>query len=155
MLTSLAIMIGVIILAGAGLSLLSRQAPELGLVDGKLKPCPDSPNCVCSEGTQDDALHFITPISVSSAHADAEWKGLIEAIQSRGGRIVQQSDVYLHATFTSSIFRFVDDVEARLDRDAGLMHLRSASRVGRSDLGANRKRIEGLLGSLGGLHGEH
>ncbi|HKI62757.1 MAG TPA: DUF1499 domain-containing protein [Mariprofundaceae bacterium] len=148
-------MIGVIILAGAGMSLLSHQAPELGLVDGRLRPCPDSPNCVCSEGSRGDTLHFIEPISASGMHADVEWKNLIAAIQSQGGEIVQQSETYLHATFTSSIFRFIDDVEARLDRDTGLIHLRSASRVGRSDLGANRKRIEGVRRVFGGLHVEH
>lgn len=57
-------------------------------------------------------------------------------------RIVTRQDRYLHATFTSRIFRWVDDVELLVDEDAGVVHFRSASRVGHSDLGVNRKRME-------------
>ena len=57
-------------------------------------------------------------------------------------RIVSRTDRYLHATFTSRLFRFVDDVEFRVDESQGLLHFRSASRMGYSDLGVNRKRMQ-------------
>jgi len=154
-LTGLAIFFGIIILAGAGLGVLSQQPPELGLIDGKLRPCPDTPNCVCSEASHTDAMHFIEPIPVPADRADTAWEKLLEAVQGEGGEVKLQSDGYMHATFTSMIFRYVDDVEARLDDDAGLIHLRSASRVGHSDLGANRKRIEGIRKRYEGLYGQH
>ena len=65
-----------------------------------------------------------------------------------GGRIRAEETGYLAGTFTSSIFRFVDDLEVRIDSDRNTVHLRSASRVGRSDLGANRKRVERLKASF-------
>ena len=61
-----------------------------------------------------------------------------------GGNIQVENDNYLAATFTSSIFRFVDDLEIRIDLDQKIIHLRSASRVGRSDGGVNRERIKRL-----------
>jgi uncharacterized protein (DUF1499 family) len=59
-----------------------------------------------------------------------------------GGKIITDDGGYLHATFTSRIFRFVDDLELRLDGENGIIHLRSASRTGYSDFGVNRKRAE-------------
>jgi uncharacterized protein (DUF1499 family) len=57
-------------------------------------------------------------------------------------RIVTSDDNYLHAEFTSALFRFVDDVEFFLDREQRVIHFRSASRVGKSDLGVNRQRMQ-------------
>jgi len=59
-----------------------------------------------------------------------------------GGSIQAENDNYLAATFTPSIFRFVDDLEIRFDADRKMIHMRSASRVGYSDRGINKKRIE-------------
>jgi len=58
--------------------------------------------------------------------------------------VVTAADTYIHAEFTSAVFRFVDDVEFQIDPDTRLVHFRSASRVGRSDLGVNRERMEAL-----------
>ena len=65
-------------------------------------------------------------------------------------RITEATSTYIHAEFTSLVFRFVDDLELLLDSEAGVIHVRSASRVGRSDLGANRRRVEDLRRRLGG-----
>jgi len=73
-------------------------------------------------------------------------KAVIEG-QSRT-QIVSVSDDYLHAEFTSAIFRFVDDVECLIDAANQTIHIRSASRVGYWDLGANRRRVERLRGLL-------
>ena len=62
--------------------------------------------------------------------------------------IVESSDGYLYAEFTSRLMRYVDDVEFLEDSTAGVIHVRSASRLGYSDLGANRKRIENIRGLL-------
>jgi uncharacterized protein (DUF1499 family) len=66
------------------------------------------------------------------------------ALLDLGGVIVLVENGYLAATFQSPLFRFVDDVELRLDRPSGVIHIRSASRVGRSDLGKNRERVEAI-----------
>jgi uncharacterized protein (DUF1499 family) len=63
-------------------------------------------------------------------------------------RIVKSNEGYVHAEFTSRIFRFVDDVEFVLDSESSVLHMRSASRVGYYDFGANRRRIETLTQSL-------
>ena len=76
------------------------------------------------------------------------WKKLTKIITRQGGEVQQDDGSYLHATFTSPVFRYVDDVELRLDEDHGLIHIRSASRVGRSDFGVNRKRIERIIQAL-------
>ena len=114
-----------------------------GLVDGHLAECGPAPNCVCSEAAENaDAGHAIDALALQVDSADEVWSVLTGAIKAAGGRVVTQSNGYLHATFTSRIFRFVDDVEFRLADDR--LHWRSASRVGYSDLGANRARIENL-----------
>jgi uncharacterized protein (DUF1499 family) len=75
---------------------------------------------------------------------EASWERARKAILATGGSILDQEDGYLRATYTTRIFRFVDDVELRLDADQKVIHLRSASRVGSSDLGLNRKRMASL-----------
>jgi uncharacterized protein (DUF1499 family) len=75
---------------------------------------------------------------------DKAWMTLRQVVTGNGGTIRQQQQDYLWATFTSRVFRFVDDVEFRLDAAQGVIHMRSASRAGSSDFGVNRKRIEKL-----------
>lgn len=126
--------------------LLSWQRPALGPVDGRLRDCPDSPNCVCS--FQSDPVHGIEPLRVAGDAATA-WQRLLEAIEQQPlTRIVTRSDQYLHVEFTTPWLRFVDDVEFLRDDAAGVIHVRSASRVGRSDLGVNRRRVESLRAAL-------
>ena len=113
---------------------------NLGIKDGKLAPCPSSPNCVSSQGS--DREHAVEPLSflgtVSGAHA-----ALRQIILSmKRSQIIIETDSYIHAEFTSAIFRFVDDVEFWFDENEKVIHVRSASRVGNSDLGVNRKRVE-------------
>ncbi|MDX8390036.1 MAG: DUF1499 domain-containing protein [Mariprofundaceae bacterium] len=123
----------------------SQKTPKtLGISSGQLRACPASPNCVCSEThTSLDVRHYITPIQGS---IDA-WKRLNEIIQQEG-TIQEIDDTYIHAIFTTPVFRFVDDVELRFDAKNQQIHLRSASRVGHSDLGANRQRLERIKQAL-------
>jgi uncharacterized protein (DUF1499 family) len=121
-------------------SLTAKRPGNLGPHDGRLSACPGSPNCVCSQGG--DAMHAIEPIRFEGDPEEA-WRRLRQVLACRPRtHIVHESDAYLHAECSSFLFRFVDDVEFLLDRDAGVIHVRSASRAGRSDLGVNRKRVE-------------
>lgn len=111
-----------------------------------LKPCPKSPNCVCSEHP-DDSKHYIEPIPLSVTTTEAV-KNIISAIESTGGKVKSQSENYIHATYTSKIMRFVDDVEFRIDEDNAKIHIRSASRLGYSDFGVNKKRVNAIKAAL-------
>lgn len=119
----------------------SQTAPELGVVDGHLRACPDKPNCVCSEAAVDPA-HAVAALPTT------DWQAAVRAVRDAGGSITQNDGSYLHATFTSRLFRFVDDVELRLDAGRGVIHVRSASRVGHSDFGVNRKRVQAVREGL-------
>jgi uncharacterized protein (DUF1499 family) len=121
----------------------SQSGKAYGLVEGRLQRCPGTPNCVSSEFVS-DAQHYVEPLAYSADQAAQVLPRLKTIIRDMGGNIeVEQAD-YLAATFTSSVFRFVDDLELRIDTEQSTIHLRSASRVGRGDLGANRKRVERL-----------
>lgn len=106
----------------------------------KLKQCPDSPNCVSSQSTS--ASHKINPLPYSSSPEEAtqQIKKIILALS--GTKLIEEKDQYLHFEFRSLVFRFIDDVEIVIDDSEKVIHLRSASRVGYSDFGANRRRIE-------------
>jgi uncharacterized protein (DUF1499 family) len=135
-------LITLVVMLMFGLSLLSRRAPDVGLQNGRLRPCPDSPNCVCSFDTDDE--HAIAPLDGGNDPA-ATFDRLRVLLQSMSRvQVVTDEGNYLHAGFTTPLLRFVDDVEFLLDADAGVIHIRSASRVGHSDLGVNRKRVEQL-----------
>lgn len=122
---------------------LSKQGKALGLQSGVLALCSDKPNCVCSEAQQQakNTDLFIEPIPFKGTSAEVMPR-LKQELEAMGGVVVAQETNYLAATFTSKVFGFVDDVELRFDESAGLVHVRSASRQGYSDLGANRKRME-------------
>lgn len=129
------------LLANIAMAYLSKeQSSSTGLVDGKLAACPDSPNCVCSEAhSQSSEQHAIEPLRIKDA---TDWMQLRQRILSEGGTIQHEEPRYLHAHVRSTIFGYVDDVEFRLDTEQKRIHVRSASRIGRSDFGINRKRIE-------------
>ena len=114
---------------------------KVQLVDGRLRPCPNSPNCVSSES--DSASSRVEPLSFRGEPEKA-WGDLKETIREMGGKIEEEHDGYLWATFTSRVFRFVDDVEFRMVSTDGMIHMRSGSRKGYSDLGVNRRRVEKL-----------
>ena len=125
------------------LGLMSQSGSAIGLVEGKLSKCPDNPNCICTE-YEADVSHYIDPITLSESKPSDALSSLKKTIQEMGGSIQSESESYLAATFTSPIFRFVDDLEIRIDTDQKIIHLRSASRVGYGDRGVNRKRVKRL-----------
>lgn len=132
-----------VIIALYFLGFMSKSGDANGLVDGRLTRCPDMQNCVCSE-FEEDADHLIEPLIISTDDVAQILAKLKTAVREMGGSIQTEKNNYFAATFTSSIFRFVDDLEIRIDTDQKLIHLRSASRVGQGDQGVNRKRIERL-----------
>jgi uncharacterized protein (DUF1499 family) len=112
------------------------------LVKKKLPPCQDSPNCVSSQAF--DKLHYLLPFKISGDPVKA-WAALRQALTELDRIVItHETETTLHAEATSLVFSFVDDIDAILDADAGLIHIRSASRLGHSDFGVNRKRIESL-----------
>lgn len=123
------------------LSIFSRKPSDAGLSEGRLRPCPGTPNCVCSEhrGTPS----FVEPLAFDGPPA-AAWQRAKGVIEAMGGRIEVEEESYLRATFSTRIFRFQDDLELRLAPEEGCIHIRSSSRVGYSDLGMNRKRVESI-----------
>lgn len=121
--------------------LVSQSGEASGITGDMLAKCPDKPNCVCSE-FEDDASHYVKPMYIPQSDSTDALSRLKIIVQEMGGSIQTEKDNYLAATFTSSFFRFVDDLEIRIDLEQKLVHIRSASRVGYSDRGINKKRIE-------------
>jgi len=107
-----------------------------------LTPCPASPNCVSSQAHSDDEQHYMPPLTYAGTAEEARQKLLAVIDAMPRTEIIRNENTYIHATFTSLIFRFVDDVEFVIDDGTRQIHFRSASRVGRGDLGVNRKRME-------------
>ncbi|HUS25174.1 MAG TPA: DUF1499 domain-containing protein [Candidatus Binatia bacterium] len=133
---------------------LRGQRPKhLGVHDGRLAPTVAKPNNVSSQADAADREHRVAPLAFKG-DPNAAFARLrhVVAAQPRV-TIVTQETGYLYAEFESGFFGFVDDVELLLDRAAGVIHVRSASRLGYSDLGANRKRVEQLRAAFAAAGG--
>ncbi len=126
----------------AVLSALTPPPKNLGVTNGQLADCPDSPNCVLSQST--DPRHTISPIKYEGDPHEALRKLRELLVTMPGIQLVTTKETYLHAVATSPLFRFRDDVEFVVDPDASVIHCRSASRVGYSDIEANRQRLEAI-----------
>ncbi|MDQ7058754.1 MAG: DUF1499 domain-containing protein [Ghiorsea sp.] len=128
------------------MAVMSQKMPDnLGLQDGVLRPCPESPNCLCSEAhTQGDNVHYTAPIQGDKVM----WDKLQSVIQAQGGEVVTDNRDYKHYTFSTPIMHYVDDVELRFDEASNLIHIRSASRIGRKDFGVNQARIDKIKQAL-------
>jgi uncharacterized protein (DUF1499 family) len=134
----LMVLFGFLFLMGCAASI-----PKLDVNSGQLMPCPNTPNCVSSQTT--DKSHFIQPMHFRGTGEEAQQRMLqiLNTLQQTEIKTVQEN--YIRAEFTSKIFRFTDDVEfyfMPIKNDIITINLRSASRIGYSDLGVNRKRIE-------------
>jgi len=131
-----------VILMLAGLSIASRFISNHGLSNEKLRSCTDKPNCVCSE---DYPNQNYQPIDIGTMPSGEAWAVLKKVVTSTGGNIKQDDGHYMWAIYVTPLMRFVDDVELRLDENNRLIHIRSASRVGRGDMGANRQRVNRIV----------
>lgn len=139
-----AVVIAVVVLAL--LSMTGTAPTNLGLSGGKLAPCPESPNCVSSQAT--DPRHAIEAFALDRSFGAAKEELRQAAAKLSRAKLISEQENYLHFEFRSLVFRFVDDVEFHLDDATKTIHLRSASRVGHSDLGVNRRRVEAIRALL-------
>ena len=133
-----------VIVAIAVLSATSRRPDSLGERDGRLAACPDSPNCVSTQADRESQRMESLRFAGDPAVALTQLRDVVTAMPR--ARVITQNENYLHVEFTSALFRFVDDVEFFVDREQRAIHFRSASRVGQSDLGVNRKRMSAIVG---------
>jgi uncharacterized protein (DUF1499 family) len=117
-----------------------RRPTNLGVKDGRLAPCKRSPNCVSSQADAADREHYIAPIAFRGSMVE-----LRRAVESMArSTVISAERNYLYAEYRTRLLRYVDDLELYYDEAAGLVHVRSASRLGRRDFGVNRKRVEAL-----------
>lgn len=130
-----------------------KEPAERGIRDGSLFPCPQTPNCVSS--MTDDSSHIIAPIAYrhSREEALADIKVVIRELGN--AEIREELSDYLWVECTSKLMRFVDDVEFFFPEEQNVVHVRSASRLGYSDMGVNRKRVEQIRRSFDRMQDNH
>jgi uncharacterized protein (DUF1499 family) len=158
---ALVAMLFVVIGAGAGIALhlatskgatmFSGKRPDnLGVKEGRLASCGRRLNCVSSQADPGDAQRYVAPIPFKGSAVDAlaAVRRAVESMQRAS--VVRHEGNYLHAEFRSRLMGYVDDVEFTYDDKAAVLHLRSASRLGRRDYGVNRKRVEALRARIEG-----
>tara|TARA_R110001606_G_scaffold361754_7_gene515390 strand:+ start:311320 stop:311796 length:477 start_codon:yes stop_codon:yes gene_type:complete len=132
------ILISLLLLTGC-----KGEMPKLGIDNGQLHTCPSTPNCVNSQII--DEKHYIEPILTIGTRLEVKNHILDILNESKNSKVIVIKDNYIRAEFTSKLFRFVDDVEFYFPDTQSkeiTIQVRSASRVGHSDLGVNQKRIE-------------
>jgi uncharacterized protein (DUF1499 family) len=121
---------------------------NIGVNNGKLIACPATPNCVSSQAPASEIDHTIAPLQVRKDPLVTinDLKQVIRSMPRT--KIVKETNNYLYVEFASKLMGFVDDVEFYFDNDTKTIQVRSASRLGESDLGANRQRIEEIRSLL-------
>lgn len=123
-----------------------QKAANLGVQNSLLSPCPASPNCVSSDAT--DADHQIPAFQLTTSPAEA-WSFVRQRVSELPKtKIITETADYLHAECRSAVFGFVDDLELYLRPEQGLIAVRSAARLGYSDFGVNRRRVDDLRDEL-------
>lgn len=125
-----------------------KRPDSLGVTAGRLAPCKPTPNCVSSQADRSDTTHYVAPLVAGDdpARAFATLKRIVH--ETPRVKVVRDEADYLYAEYRSRLFRFVDDVEFSLDAGAGVIQVRSASRLGQGDLGVNRERVEDIRARL-------
>jgi uncharacterized protein (DUF1499 family) len=150
---AIAVLALVLLIAGQ-MGMLRGKAPaDLGVKDGKLKRPSLTENSVTSQASlwpdhPRQAYATIAPIAIAS-DGSAEMAKIAAALQAMSRTVVvQNDDGYIYAQCTTQLLKFTDDVEFYLDKTAKVIHVRSASRVGRKDFGVNRARVEHVRAAL-------
>ena len=113
---------------------------SLGVREGKLRPCPDRPNCVSTQSER--RRHAMTPLPYLQTLEVSREKILSIIKGIKRAKIIKYTETYIHAEFKTSLWHFVDDVEFFLDENARVVHFRSSSRFGYYDFGLNRRRMK-------------
>ena len=119
-----------------------RRPGNLGIDHGRLAPCKRTPNCVSSQANPADREHYIAPLAY--AGTIAELRRIIERLPR--ATVIREAPDYLYAEFRTRLLRYVDDVEFL--KSGSVLHVRSASRLGRRDFGVNRRRVEEIRALL-------
>ena len=147
--------LAVLALVAGQLGFLSGKPPgDLGVRDGKLKRPSNTPNSVSSQarswpGDEAQAAYIeplVLPKGLDGAQTIARLRTIVEGMP--GARVVEARGDYLYAQFTTKLMKYVDDAEFWFDPAAGVVQVRSASRVGRKDFGVNRSRVEAVRSAL-------
>ncbi len=121
---------------------------DIGVKSGQLKACPSSPNCISTQADKSDEKHYMAPLSYTGTMEAAKTKlvGIINDMERT--TITENSGAYIHSEFMTPTMKFVDDVEFYFDDANKVIHFRSASRKGYSDMGLNRKRMEAITAAF-------
>jgi len=150
--------VGSILLAAASLAASAPAAAvnlfpgtrptDLGFADGRFARGDERPNWVSSTVDPAEKTRFVAPIAFVGDGGQA-WArlGQVVAAMPRAG-VVSRTPTYLHVEFASRIFGFIDDAQFALDAQAGVIHVKSASRVGRGDFSVNRDRVEAIRAAM-------
>ena len=139
-------LLSLILLAGC-----SGSRPDLGINNGRLMPCPKTPNCVSSQA--DDEKHYTEPLRFMGTQQEAKSHILKMLESEQRAKPLEIRNDYIRAEFTSALFGFTDDVEFYFPENQSgetIIQIRSASRIGYSDLGVNRKRVDQIRNKLKG-----
>lgn len=119
---------------------------SIGIHDGTLSPCPSRPNCVSSLNA--DEAHYVAPLHFTGSVEETQALLTMVINDMPGGHVAVTEGKYMRAEFTSKLFKYVDDVEFLFDPVSSTIQMRSASRMGYSDMGVNRKRLVELRRSF-------
>jgi uncharacterized protein (DUF1499 family) len=119
----------------------SKQTKVPATIQSRLQVCPDKPNCINTE-YPDNKSHYMPALDYPIQQTQQVIAIAKDIIVQMGGEVIDEDNHYLAATFTSSVFRFVDDFEIRQSNSSAKLHIRSASRLGYSDFGVNKRRVE-------------
>lgn len=122
------------------ITVVSPKAIKIRPMDGKLPDCPDKPNCVSSQAERADQK--VEPLKFTCPTEEAILRLKLAVDAMPGTKVMKDDRVYMHVEFKTMVFGFVDDVEFMIDESKKVIHVRSASRLGYSDLGTNRRRVE-------------
>lgn len=135
--------------AAVGIAARNAEAPEnLGVRDGRLAPCSIAPNCASSQAQPDDRLHYVAPLRLTQEPDEVQAKIRAMLAAEQNVEVLRDDPGYIHAVFRSATMGIPDDVEFYLDERAGLLHFRSAVRLGQYDMGVNRRRLKRLRATL-------
>lgn len=115
---------------------------NLGVQEGKLAEMPNSPNAVSSQTREVDKR--VEPLLFKGTLEESK-KNIENIIKEfEGAKIITNEKNYIHVVFSTKIMKYKDDVEFFFDESSKIIEFRSASRIGKSDLGMNRKRYEAI-----------
>ncbi len=148
----LAIAVGLLSVFMAILSRFVKRPANLGVANGKLAACPNSPNCVSTQSA--DPVHQINPLPYTTTPAEAQAKlvGIIRSMER--AEVIHEEPGYIYAEFRTKGMGYVDDVEFAFDPETQVIHFRSSARLPYSDWGVNRKRMEAIRTAFTEMPGE-